>query len=312
MIAPPVWSREQLAEASTRAREHFRQGRHTEPLDIYLDLFDEYQGIVEEVLERTVDLTRLRDALPDLLDDPRQLEALRYLSGPPISLDDLKVLAQLESLAARRVAADPAALDRLLSFVRDWHDRRRFPWVLENRAPDEAERAAAVLATAALLAMRRTETLRRTRSSAMQEQLVAGQLRRSGFRQVATRRVATLRDAPEPGRFCRESMLGSRKADFIIGLPDGRTMAIECKVSNSSTNSIKRLNNDAAVKAEVWRREFGTEQVVTAAVLDGVYALRNLEAAQDKGLTIFWAHDLQSMFRWMRDTGADANEGAER
>ena len=310
MIAPPVWSREQLGEASTRAREHFRQGRHTEPLDIYLDLFDEYRGIVDEVLEQTVDLTRLRDALPDLLDDRRKQEALRYLSGPPVSLDDLKVLTQLDSLAAKRVAADPDALDRLLGFVRDWHDRRRFPWVLENRAPDESERAAAVLATAALLAMRRTETLRRTQSSAMQEQLVAGQLRRSGFTQVATRKVGTIRDAPDPGRFCRESMLGSRKADFIIGLADGRTMALECKVSNSSTNSIKRLNNDAAVKAEIWRREFGTEQVVTAAVLDGVYALRNLMAAQEKGLTIFWAHDLQAMFRWMRDTGADAYEGA--
>lgn len=311
MIAPPIWSRERIAEASARAQEHFRQGRHTEPLDVYLDLFDEYQGIVEEVLERTVDLTRMRDALPDLLDDPRRREALRYLSGPPVSLDDLKVLVQLKSLAAKRVAADPDAPERLLGFVRDWHDRRRFPWVLERRAPDEAERAAAVLATAALLAMRRTETLRRTRSSAMQEQLVAGQLRRSGFGQVETRKVATLRDAPEPGRFCRESMLGSRKADFIIGLRDGRTMALECKVSNSSTNSIKRLNNDAAVKAETWRREFGTEQVVTAAVLDGVYAPQNLVAAQEKGLTIFWAHDLHAMFRWMRDTGARADEGAE-
>lgn len=310
MIAPPVWSREQLDDASARAREHFRQGRHTEPLDVYLDLFDEYRGIVEEVLEQTVDLTRLRDAIPDLLDDRRKQEVLRYLSGPPVSLDDLKVLAPLESVAAKRIASDPDARDRLLGFLRDWHDRRRFPWVIEQRMPDESERAAAVLATAALLAMRRTETLRRTQSSAMQEQLVAGQLRRSGFTQVDTRKVGTLRDAPEPGRFCRESMLGSRKADFIIGLADGRTMALECKVSNSSTNSIKRLNNDAAVKAEIWRREFGTEQVVTAAVLDGVYALRNLVAAQDKGLTIFWAHDLQAMFRWMRDTGANANEGA--
>lgn len=36
----------------------------------------------------------------------------------------------------------------------------------------------------------------------------------------------------------------------------------------------------------------------------------DLVAARDKGLTIFWAHDLQAMFRWMRDTGANANEGA--
>jgi len=79
-------------------------------------------------------------------------------------------------------------------------------------------------------------------------------------------------------------------------------MAVECKVSNSSTNSIKRLNNDAAVKATTWRREFGTTQIVPTAVLAGVYALRNLVDAQESGLTLFWAHDLQSMFDWMHST----------
>ena len=44
-------------------------------------------------------------------------------------------------------------------------------------------------------------------------------------------------------------MLGTRKADVLVGLHDRRLMPIEAKVSNSFTNSIKRLNNDAAVKA---------------------------------------------------------------
>ena len=43
---------------------------------------------------------------------------------------------------------------------------------------------------------------------------------------------------------------------------------------------MKRLNNDAAVKAETWRTDFGTTQVVPAAVLSGVYKLHNLEEAQ--------------------------------
>ena len=50
-------------------------------------------------------------------------------------------------------------------------------------------------------------------------------------------------------------------------------MPLECKVSNSSTNSVKRLNNDAAVKAETWRQDFGTVPIVPAAVLSGVYKL---------------------------------------
>lgn len=72
-------------------------------------------------------------------------------------------------------------------------------------------------------------------------------------------------------------------------------MPLECKVSNSSTNSYKRINNDAAVKAVSWDREFGSANVVPAAVLSGVFALANLEYAQGKGLALFWAHDLEPL-----------------
>ena len=302
MKAPTVWTEEELESSRQRSEEHFRQGRHTEPLELYLDLFDEYQGIVEEVLEQTVDLAELRTEALDLVADKRKLEVLRYLSGPPISEDDLKVLLQARSLAASRFKSEPQLGDRLVSFIQDWHDRRRFPWLKDSWEPEEHDRKAAVLATSALLAMRRLETMRRSQGKDLQEQLVATQLRRSRFDQVPPRKVSTLNKAPTAGEFCRESLFGSRKADFIIGLPDGRTMALECKVSNSATNSIKRLNNDAAVKAATWRSDFGTVQVVTAAVLGGVYALRNLMDAQDRGLAIFWAHDLTAMLDWMHGT----------
>jgi hypothetical protein len=42
-----------------------------------------------------------------------------------------------------------------------------------------------------------------------------------------------------------------------VGLWNPRLMPIECKVSNSATNSIKRLNNDAAVKSVQWREALG-------------------------------------------------------
>jgi hypothetical protein len=302
MIDPPVWSRDQLDEARQKAEEHFREGRHVEPLELYLELFDEYRSIVEEFLEQTVDLTRLREQAPELLADPKKQEVFRYLSGPPVSLDDLKVLVEAKTIAPRRVAMDPELVDRLVAFMRDWHDRRRFPWLLGEWEPEERHREAAVLATTALIAMRKVETMRRNQGKELQERLVANQLLRSHFEQVPTRRATTLLKAPRAGQFCRESILGDRKADFIVGLWDDRTMPLECKVSNSATNSIKRLNNDAARKAETWRRDFGTVQVVPAAVLSGVYNLRNLEDAQRRGLTIFWAHNLQAMVDWMHRT----------
>ena len=79
-------------------------------------------------------------------------------------------------------------------------------------------------------------------------------------------------------------------------------MAIECKVSNSAINSVKRLNNDAAAKAEAWRSDFGTVQVVAVAVLSGVYKLHNLESAQSRGLTLIWSHDIGQLISWIEST----------
>jgi hypothetical protein len=299
---PPVWTPGQLESERTASEEHFREHRHTEPLELYLELFDQYQSVVEEVMEETVDLTKLEDRALDMMSDERTREVFRYLTGPPVSEDDFKVLMKAKSLAPVRLKEDPALLARLVTFMRDWHDRRRFPWVSDGWKPKEHDLNAAVLATTALLAMRRVETLRRHQGKTLQEERVELQLVRTGHKKVNTRRIRTVGDAPSPGEFCRESHLGTRKADFVIGLWDGRTLALECKVSNSSTNSVKRLNNDAAVKAEVWRKDFGTSQIVPSAVLSGVYAVTNLTDAQRRGLTLFWAHNLRAMTDWIAST----------
>jgi hypothetical protein len=100
----------------------------------------------------------------------------------------------------------------------------------------------------------------------------------------------------------RECLLGNRKADLVVGLYDQRIMSTECKVSNSATNSVKRLNNDAAAKAEAWLADFGRNNIVPTAVLSGVYKTHNLVNAQDRGLTLFWAHDIEKMIQWIQRT----------
>ena len=166
----------------------------------------------------------------------------------------------------------------------------------------ESEKKAAMLASAALMAAQRVATDRRSKVKQSQEGKVSGVLASAGLVAVTKRRVSTLTDAPEPGQFCGESYLGSRKADFLVRLWDHRVMTIECKVSNSATNSVKRLNNDAAAKAEAWIKDFGTRQVVPAAVLSGVYKLHNLQDAQDRGLALFWAHGLKALTDWIATT----------
>lgn len=302
MIDPPVWTSDQLELDRAKASAAFSKERLEEPLEDYLEAFDEYQGHVEEMLETTVDLSQLEANALEVLTDPHLLEAFRYLAAPPISEDDLKVLADAKSLSKGRLQRSPQDVQRLIGIVRQVLDRRRFSWVTEGREPTEAERSAAVMASAALIAASRTQTRRRTLGKEQQEAAVKEALTTLGFQGVPSRKIPNISHAPHPGEFCGESTLGTRKGDIIVRLWDHRVMPIECKVSNSSTNSVKRLNNDAAVKAGSWKRDFGLLQVVPSVVLSGVYKLHNLLDAQDRGLTIFWAHDLAALTTWIERT----------
>ncbi len=299
MINPPVWTSEQFESDRLKAITIFRRERIEEPLEDYLEAFDEYQGYVEELLETTVDLARLDSTALEVLTDQKLLDAFRYLAGPPISEDDLKVLADAPSLAKGRLKKSPEDVRRLIEVVRAVLDRRRFAWVREKRDPTESERDAAIMASAALMAVRRVETNRRNTGKQQQEDLVKQALRNLEFKEISPRTIPTFAQGPQSGEFCGESMLAGRKADVVLRLWDDRVMPIECKVSNSALNSVKRLNNDAAAKAEGWKRDLGLRQVVPVAVLAGVYNLSNLLDAQDRGLTLIWSHDLQPLTTWI-------------
>jgi XamI restriction endonuclease len=301
MVKPPRWTPEQLDAERSRSIEFFRRERMQEPLDQYLRVFDQYATAVEHVLTESSDLDNLDDAAIALLTDKSLLEAFRYLSGPPISADDLKTLAEA-ALSPGRLRSDPEMTRRVVEVVRFGLDRKRFPWIALHRKPTDVERSAAVLASAALMASSHVTASRRNEGKSAQESLVDRTLGAAGLTKTQPRPIETLNQAPAPGQFCRETLLGTRKADFVIGLWDHRIMAIECKVSNSAVNSVKRLNNDAAAKAEAWLTDFGTAQIVPCAMLGGVYKLHNLVDAQTRGLTLFWAHELDELTRWIAST----------
>lgn len=298
---PPKWTEAEFVAAAKIAREQFREERLIEPLELYGEHFEDVRARMEDLLETTVDLSLLRDLAKDVITDARLFEAMRYLAGPPISRDDLKVLSEAD-LTATSLKADPEEARRAVEVVLTALDRHRFPWVGEDREPTQAEREAATLASGAMIAARRVMTMRANDAKTAQEKALADRLTAAGLVEVPTRNIQTLEDAPARGEFCGECLVGSRKADKAIRLHDARLMPTECKVSNSSTNSVKRLNNDAAVKAVRWLDEFGTRQVVPAAVLSGVYKVHNLQQAQEAGLAIFWAHDLDPLIEFIEGT----------
>ena len=82
--------------------------------------------------------------------------------------------------------------------------------------------------------------------------MVKSRLTSAGFIEEQPHAIPDVFSAPDVGRFTGECVVGeSRKADIVVRLWDGRVMPIECKVSNSQLNSIKRLTTPAAVLGNV-------------------------------------------------------------
>lgn len=300
-VPSPRWSEDDLKLGVKQAREIFRRERLEEPLDIYVEFFDQYRNPVENLLEESVDLSELVAVAQDYISDDDKRYALRYLAAPPISDDDLKTLADV-NFSKKALDEDPDAVQRIVDTIASVYDRWRFPWVTDNREPTEAERTTAIISTASLIAASRAQTKRRNDAKQGQEDAIADALISIGYTEVPTRTIDTAHDAPSAGEFCRESPVGGSKADIIAGLHDHRIMAIEAKVSNSSTNSVKRINREAAAKAATWLTKFGSNGIVPTAVISGVFKVHNLETAQQQGLTIFWAHDLAQLVQFVEST----------
>ncbi len=296
---PSRYTRKQLAADAAISAGAFRKERlapteawklhYTKSREHFAALFDQLGSLTSEGITKKTLAAVYKGNLG---------EALRYLSGPPISDDDLKVLSEVPTLAPGILATDAKKLKRVFTVIKATIDPYRFPWVVEKRAPTDAEKSAALLASAVLLAAQRMSTARRGDGKSAQEAMVKDYLVEMKYKEVPRSTVANLLDGPKSREFCGEALLAGRKADVILRLNDSRLMGIECKVSNSSTNSVKRLN-DALLKANHWTKQIGEGALVPTAVICGVFKVHNLVAAQEAGLTLVWQHDLAKLGKFI-------------
>lgn len=303
--SPPRWTAKQLSAEADKSAAAFRAERLA-PTEAWKQHFtkakERFAALFKELGELAPN--RISDAALASAYELKLGEALRYLSGPPISDDDLQVLADVPTLAPGTLINDATKLRKVFRVIEQTIDPYRFPWIVEKRPPTKNEKAAALLASSVLLAAQRIATARRGVGKTAQESLVKEFLISLKYKEAPRTAISTIVQGPRKGEFCGESMLGSRKADVIVRLNDTRLMPIECKVSNSALNSVKRINNDAAAKAVDWLKTFGTNQVVPTAVISGVFKVSNLMKAQDDGLTLFWAHDLKKLGKFISSTRA--------
>ena len=91
----------------------------------------------------------------------------------------------------------------------------------------------------------------------------------------------TVQDAPAPTT--TNNGFANGGASVTHGIPDD-SITMDWNVGGGAAL--------VGAKAADWKKAFGA-QVITAAVLSGVYSLGNLITAQDhQDIIIFWAHDL--------------------
>ncbi len=88
-----------------------------------------------------------------------------------------------------------------------------------------------------------------------------------------------------------------QEVDIACGLGETVVLAMECKVTNDHTNSVKRVN-DVLKKATAWQEHWGSF-VRTAALLQGVIAYKDVRRLLANKVDVFWSHRLGDFEDWL-------------
>lgn len=227
---------------------------------------------------------------------------LRQMLAPPLSQDQFAIVCPSYSKALentdRPVPADKAAsvAEAFLSM----RDIRLLPWLSENRAPSAEEIRHVVTAVTPLLASQIHLTAKRTASSTDQEEAVVALLNAKDWERLPSRLVdrGAILAAKQ---FMKKTKFATttrpQEVDIACGLGGTMVLAMECKVSNDATNSVKRVN-DVLKKATAWRDHWGSF-VRPAALLQGTIGYKDVQRLTHAGVAVFWSHDLPRFERWI-------------
>jgi hypothetical protein len=281
---PPRPDSEDVAAQVELARDVF-VSRRAGAAGPYPGFLDESIDLMVKVMEVSANLTILD---PSAAWDESLIDAARFFGGPMVSQDDLATIVGVTKAQTRKPANRAATLMILQGSL----DASRCPWIAERRVPSDAEIERAVYASAVVRATERTRTYFRLEEQRRQERAAVAAVVAAGFTQVPRKSIRDVDDLA-PGQCVHGVKFEGKQCDVLVRLRDKRHLAIECKASNSAVNSIKRLN-EVADKGNVWSGARG-RLAATAAVVAGIYKTANVEDAVDKGILVFWEHDLSTL-----------------
>jgi hypothetical protein len=230
--------------------------------------------------------------------------AFRHMVAPPISQDQFKLVCPEWRKNTEKISGSRVRREEATAIAAAFEARRArglTPWIEARRPPMPRELRRLIWSVAPLIASQQIQTLQRTRAALQQEQAIVQLLLAKGW----TRRPATLLDKkaalPEKHfmhktRFATATT-AAQEVDIALGLQNTVVLAMECKVSNDETNSVKRIN-DILKKNAAWKTHWGSF-VKTAALLQGVIAPKDVSRLLDDGVEVFWSHNLPSFAEWL-------------
>ena len=140
-----------------------------------------------------------------------------------------------------------------------------------------------------VIAQQKVATARRKRLAFEQEYAVIEMLEADGWTRMPSRLIDQ-RAAVPPKHFMHKTRFASgptehQEVDVACGLSGTYVLAMECKSTNDETNSVKRIN-DVLEKASALKRHWGAF-VMTAALLQGVIAPKDVQRLTDAGVEFF-------------------------
>lgn len=330
---PRIWTDQELETEAQKALEEFVDRRLAEPGGKYLTHVQARRGAMVRLFKA---LAGVDPNNPDpqivrgVLLDAELFDALRYVTGPPVSEDDLGVLVtrNINGLNKTDLKDKDDIPVSVLKLICKLADPFRFPWIAAGREPTSRELRTAIAATMTMHASQALQTERRGHGKVVEQRLEL-RLSELGFQKISGKTaqqnkpkklkkgevpppLAPILPAfPSKGRitqpshhpaypyFYGECVVYGRKVDLFIALATGRMIALEAKDSSSGLNSTKRLLNDTAAKAKHYTAEAG-KNIISVALLSGVFKVSDLKAAQAAGLFLVWAHDIDGFVDWIK------------
>lgn len=260
----------------------------------------EARGVVAAALRASDYLKNVQKALEE---NGGHMRAFRHLMAPPTSQDQFKLLCEIWSKSSennRRPLSHMQAT-AVADVFSEWRDPAIGQWLKDQRKPSRSELRATLLRVAPLIASQDLATWKRNQLAAKQEQEVVDLLSSKGWKKLPSKLIDT-RAAVPAKHFMHKTRFATnttapQEVDIACGLGKSYVVAMECKVSNDETNSVKRIN-DVIKKAGAWKLHWGSF-VETAALLQGVVAPKDVQRLADSDVVIFWSHDLGAFGDWL-------------